>query len=189
MSFLAIDPALALALRGVLSLLLLRSAAHKVSDLASFRVALSNYDLLPDRWVAPGAAALVLAEMSAGLGLWLPGWVTPAAIVAAGLFLLYAGAIAINLARGRAGIDCGCAGPHHRQRLGGGLVVRNAVLAVAASACALAPAAREILWVDTVTITAGGLTLALLYLAVDNLLANDAPRRPGWARDGEASHA
>ena len=44
------------------------------------------------------------------------------------LLALYAGAMAVNLARGRRDLDCGCAGPGVRRPVGEGLLIRNGAL-------------------------------------------------------------
>src|SRR5262249_14927936 len=59
---------------------------------------------------------------------------------AAALLGLYAAAIAVNLARGRRHLDCGCTGPALRRPISGWLVLRNLVL-VAIAPADLAPLA------------------------------------------------
>src|SRR5262249_43406760 len=88
---------------------------------------------------------------------------------------LYAGAIAINLARGRRDIDCGCAGPAARRPISGWLVARNLVLAgIALAGCApLAP--RLLGWIDGFAVVAPTAPLAPCWTASDRLLAL-APR-------------
>jgi Methylamine utilisation protein MauE len=114
------------------ALIFLRAALHKTADMARFEGVLANYGLAPDAALRPlsrlipvletaGAAMLVLAPMA---GAWLTG----------ALLVGYAGAMAINLARGRSEIDCGCGGAP--EPLGWARVARNLVLALA-----LAPAA------------------------------------------------
>ena len=116
-----------------------------------------------------------------------------AALAAAALLVVYAGAMLVNLWRGRRDIDCGCAGPARRQPLGAGLVARNGVLVAAALAAALPGTARSLTWLDASTIAFASGALALLYVAVEGLLAN-APRVAALARwmepeDSEAARA
>jgi hypothetical protein len=108
---------------------------------------------------------------------------------------LYAGAIFVNLVRGRRGIDCGCAGVAASRSLSGGLVVRNGVLIIAALTSALPATSRSLAWIDAVTIVAGVAAAALLYAAADGLLAT-APQSAALAHDRiqtmtehEATHA
>jgi hypothetical protein len=178
---LEIDPAVHLVLRAALALLFIWAAAHKLRGVTAFRAALADYALLPRRWLGPAAALLIAAELSVAAGLWLRGADIAAAAVGAGLLAIYAGAIAVNLQRGRRDIDCGCMGVAGRQPLSSALVGRNLVLAVVALLCTLPTAPRELTWVDGLTIVAGVVTLALLYAAVDGLLAQ-APQRARRAR-------
>jgi hypothetical protein len=175
----ALDPAVGLALRLGLAALLLAACAHKLRDPAGFRRAVAGYRLLPARGVGAAAAGLALAELALGGGLLLPAAAARAALGTAALLALYAAAIGVNLARGRRGIDCGCAGPGARRPLGGGLVARNGVLALAALAAALPPTPRALVWLDGVSVAAGVALAALLYLAVDAALAQSA-RRAQW---------
>jgi hypothetical protein len=147
------------------------AAAHKLSDLAVFRAALAAYHLLPTRLVPSGAFALVAAELSAAI-LCLLGRGRPAGGAAAALLGLYAAAIAINLARGRRHIDCGCRGPSARQPISAWLVARNLALGVAALALAVPTTPRALTLVDGMTVLGAVASLAALYGALDRLLGN-----------------
>ena len=149
------DPVIDVALRGGLALLFLVAALHKTRDLGSFHATLANYRLLPPR--ATGAAALVVVALGA--------------VAEAMLLAAYTGAIAVNLARGRRDIDCGCAGPARRQPLRPWLLVRNAVLIGAALACLAPERVRPIVWVDALTVAGTIGVLAALYAAVERLAA------------------
>lgn len=168
----SLDPALGLALRGGLALLLATAAWHKLRDLAAFGAALGGYRLLPERALGPASIGLVAAELStAGVLLVSPR----ASWAAAALLALYSLAISVNLARGRREIDCGCFGPAARQPLSPALLVRNAALIALALLCALPAAPRALVWVDGLTIAAAIGLGALVHGAVNALLAN-APR-------------
>ena len=172
MSAPTVDPALQLTIRAGLSLLFAWAAAHKVRDAARFRATVASYALLPGNWTGAAAALLIAGELSVAVALWIPPLMRSAAAAAAALLLLYAGAIAVNLLRGRRDVDCGCAGAARRQPISGWLVGRNLVLAAAALFATLPAAARTLTWIDAVTIAAGATAAALLYAAVDALLAN-----------------
>ena len=94
---------------------------------------IANYRLLP-RWMHwPAAALLPPLEMVLGVTLLsaqLKPWPALAAIA---LLLLFAAAMAINIARGRDHIDCGCGESFLRQTLSWALVARNGVLAACCS--------------------------------------------------------
>lgn len=174
-ALLALDPVPSLVLRLCLGLLLLVSCWGKLRDLAGFRGAVANYRLLPTALVGAASVALLFAELVAGMALLAPAAARAGAGLAAGLLALYSAAIAVNLARGRREMDCGCAGPGRRRALSGALVARNAVLVLAAALCALPQTGREWLWVDVFTLVAGVASLSVLYASVDATLAN-APR-------------
>jgi hypothetical protein len=172
MQLATLDPVLRAMLRAALGLLLLWAAGHKLRDIASFRQALAGYRLFPERWTAGVAALVVALELGIGVSLLTPGLGPAPALAGAALLSLYGGAIAINLARGRRGIDCGCAGPAARRPLHAGLVARNALLVTLAALVALPGAARELVWLDAVTLVAGVTLFGLLYAAADLALAN-----------------
>ena len=180
MKALAIDPAVRATLRGGVSLLFAWAAIHKVRDRAAFRSALASYELLPSRWIGAFALVVIVLEGSIATGLWVPALTVMSAATAAALQAVYAGAIGINLLRGRRDIDCGCVGVAGKRPLSGMLVGRNAVLIAAALVLALPADARAMTWLDGITITAGVAALALLYAVVDGLLAN-APKTAALA--------
>jgi uncharacterized membrane protein YphA (DoxX/SURF4 family) len=173
------DPAIDLTIRAALALLFAVAATHKLRDLAAFRATFADYRLLPDAvaWAVPAVEAavalLLLAPATSAFG--------QAGAVA--LLVAYAAAIGANLARGRAHIDCGCAGPGARRPIGAGLVVRNLLVAAVALA-ALAPVRpRPLVWIDALTVSGAVLALAALWLAADRLMAH----KPALARLREAA--
>lgn len=181
------EPIIVITLRTALALLFALAATHKLRDLPRFRAALAEYRLLPRGLVGIAAPALAGAELLTTALLAVSPAERPAAgpLAALALLLLYGGAVAVNLARGRRDIDCGCAGPGAHRPLGGWLLVRNAALAAAAlaAACPVASPPRPLLWIDGLTVAGGVATLAMVYAAIERLLANV----PGMARvRGEA---
>ncbi len=177
------DPVVDVTVRVALALLFLSATGHKVRDVARFRATVEDYRLLPRPLVSPGATVLVVAE----------GAVVAALLVArrwglagaAALLALYAGAIAVNLARGRRHLDCGCTGPAMRRPISGWLVVRNlALVAVAVALAALAPVQpRPMVWIDPLTVVAATAAFAACWRASDHLLAAG----PALARLQEAA--
>jgi hypothetical protein len=121
--------------------------------------------------VVPAAAGFVVGELALALGLWLPALRATCALGAAALLSLYGIAIAINLTRGRRDIDCGCGGPLGRQTLSEALVLRNALLAVAAVAAALPVAPRALGWLDGWTLGAAVAAMTVLYNALNALFS------------------
>jgi hypothetical protein len=163
------DPVLDLVLRAGLALLFLAAARHKLRDPRAFVATVRAYRLGPP-WTAPFSAGVVVtAELAVPLLLGVAR--TAGLLAAAALLLAYAGAIGINLARGRRDLDCGCFGPAVRRPIGGGLVARNLALAAVALA-GLAPlSARAWSWVDGGTAAAATIALAACWTAADRLLA------------------
>ena len=173
-----LDPVVGWTLRLGLALLFAGAAGHKLRAPGEFVAAVRVYRLVPRLVVVPVAALLVLGEATAAVSLLGPSSYRHGAALAAGLLALYAGAIAVNLARGRRDLDCGCAGPGGRRAVSASLVVRNLVLIVAACLL-LGPAdGRAPTWLDVTTVLAATATLAALWAAAGQLDAN----RPALAR-------
>ena len=170
------DPLFDMTLRAALALLLASAAVHKGRDLDTFRAPLADYALLPGRTLLATSIGLVIAELATSLALLLPSTARMGLAATAALLALYGGAIALNLARGRQHIDCGCFGPAARRPIHTGLVARNVVLAATAGLAAVVPIAPRVVgWVDGLGVAGGVAATASLYLAVDQLMA-EAPR-------------
>ncbi len=166
-----LDPVFALLARLGLAGLFFAAALHKARDLHGFADTISDYRLLPTRFSPWGARGLAALELTAGLCLLLSSIDPLGSWIALGLLALYSGAIGINLLRGRRQIDCGCMGFGLRQTLSGGLLFRNALLAML-PVVVLAPAnARSLEWVDFVSVACGLGLGALLWLAAHQLAA------------------
>lgn len=177
----ALDPILAHIAAATLAVVLLVGAGHKLADRDGFAGALAQYRLLPEPLLAPMAWLLPLAELVAGL-LLLPVASRPwGAAAAVALLAVVTGAVVVNLLRGRTHIDCGCGGPEGRQHLSWLLVVRNALLVGLALGAGTVAPARELVWLDALTVATGTVGLYLLYAAGNQLLAN-APRLSGLRR-------
>ena len=175
------DPTIDLTIRASLGLLFAVAAWHKLRDPRYFTATLAEYRLLPPRFAPAAAACVILAELSV-VGA-LASWPATGATGGAALLAVYGTAIAVNLARGRRHIDCGCAGPAARREIGGWLVARNALVAGVALAAGLVPVApRSLVWLDACTIVAATAMLAACWAATDHLGA----LAPGLARLREA---
>jgi uncharacterized membrane protein YphA (DoxX/SURF4 family) len=173
-----LDPVLLLLLRASLAVLFVSAAVHKFRDRQAFRTSLAAYQLVPRPTVPALSVLIASSEATIAVALLAAGSSPWPAFAAAGLLLVYTGAIAINLIRGRSGIDCGCAGPARRQSIGAGLVGRNLALLGAAVASALPATPRAFVWVDFFTLVSGLAASCLLYTAIEALLAGAvAPRR------------
>jgi hypothetical protein len=172
-----LDPALELVLRSALALLLGAGALEKARDRAAFRAAVEGYALVPAGATRAAAAVFTAIEAALAAALLAPqdmGVRSAALGGAALLFALYAAAIAINLARGRREIDCGCGGPAAHLPLSGWLVARNGLLVAVALACRAGSTPRPLGGVDALTIAGAVAVLALVWIAVHGLLAQQA---------------
>ena len=170
-----IDPVAAWLARLALAGVFASAALHKWRDLDAFAGAVAAHRLVPEATTRPLACALAACESAIAVALLVSASAPFAAGAAAALLALYTGAIAINLARGRRDIDCGCAGAAARQSLSGWLVLRNLLLAAALGAT-LAPASARVLGTfDLFTIALGAGALYALY-AASNVLFAYAPR-------------
>ena len=93
-----------------LGVVFIAAALPKISDPRAFALAVFRYRLLPGPLVYPVALILPWAECFAGLSLvFLPAWRRAAAVLAAGLLVLFVAAQGAALLRGL-DIACGCFG-------------------------------------------------------------------------------
>jgi hypothetical protein len=154
----------------LVALVFFRAAFHKATAFAELTGYVADYRFVPERLVPAASAALAAAEAATVALLAVPATVRLGALLAAALLALYAAAMALNIARGRRHIECGCGGAP--QVLSGALLLRNAVLAAAALAVAAVPPAG-LGAADAAGAVAGGLVLFLVFLAVEQVLATD----------------
>jgi hypothetical protein len=167
-----IDPVLGWMAAGAAAAIFAGSGALKFYDLETFRGALANYRLLPQILEAPFAWIAPVVETAAALGLLLAPIRSSAALVLIILLGVFTGAIAINLARGRTDIDCGCFGPALRQRLSWWLLLRNAGLFALLMLAAMPAGGRAMDLLDYTTMVMAAATVVVLYAAANYLIAN-----------------
>lgn len=168
----AIDPAIRDLCAFSLVLIFGASGAMKLRDVELFEGSLANYQLTP-RWMEkPLAYLLPMLECAAAAGLMLAWTRALAASTLLALLAIFTGAIAINLARGRRSIDCGCFGPALRQELSGWLLTRNLFLIVVAAIVFLPQTTRTLEAIDVVTIVMGAMTLVTLYASANFAISN-----------------
>jgi hypothetical protein len=167
-----IDPLITLVISVSLALLFFMAARHKMSYPREFQAQLGAYELLPSAAVSPAARVLPFIEMAVFAFLLIPPTRPFAAFVAALLLSTYALAMAINMVRGRADIDCGCG--DQPQVLSVWLVLRNVVL-VAGSCLLLIPVSdRAMVLADTFFLVLMTAVLAMIYLLVEQLVRNQS---------------
>jgi len=168
---LAIDPVFGLTARLLVALVFGSAAAGKLRAPRAFAGILREYRVLPAVLVAPAVVCVIALEAFVTLAIWWPP--LRAAAAATGLLLLtgYALAIALNLARGRREIDCGCSFGGTGEPLSWALPVRNAVLAIVCVGAGLPPSA-PLAWLGLVVALPAAAALALCYRTWGALLAN-----------------
>lgn len=148
-------------------LVFITAGLAKLRSRRVFPGVVANYRLLPEALVAPVAFALPLVECVAGL--CLVAGIGLFAAPAIALLLAFAAAMAINIARGRAHIDCGCGRSELRQPLSRTLVFRNLALAMLlVPTLVTTPAFATAEWLIAL---AGGVALYLLTHLVNVLAA------------------
>lgn len=155
------------------------ACAHKLSSIDAFENVVTDYALMPAALAPLASRLLILCEMAVVAGLAGALRVPMTAALAMLLLAAYAAAMAINLARGRRDIDCGCFGPagngENSHSLSGWLLLRNLVL-IALTALLLLPVAdRTLMWLDLFSIAAATAAGFAAWSAADQLMAN-APR-------------
>lgn len=172
---LSVDPVIARALGAALSVVFLAGAWQKIREPLLFRAALENYRLVPERLIGFAARALPLLEGAAGALLLFAQTRSIGGGLVAALLCVVTMAVAINLWRGNADIDCGCGGlgaAGDEQTLSWGLVARNALLLVAVPLAIADGTPRSLVWFDYLTVACATLALLGLYLSANQLLAN-----------------
>lgn len=130
----------ALASRFVVGLVFLVASVQKLADVSGFERAIRDYALVPRWLVRPIARLLPAIEFGSACLLLAGVGVLAAGSLLAALSLVFGGAAAINLARGRV-IDCGCHGSAEARKISWSLVVADVALATMAGfAAAASPA-------------------------------------------------
>ncbi|HJS91850.1 MAG TPA: MauE/DoxX family redox-associated membrane protein [Steroidobacteraceae bacterium] len=165
-----VDPSIALASRVLGALVFAAAVGGKLRHRRELAGVVANYRLLPQWLAAPTAWMLVGLEFLVALSLVSGAWLRTGAALAIVLLGGFALAMAINLARGRREIDCGCFQSGLRQRLGAMLVARNLVLAAVLTPLLAAGAAgaSALQWVDGL---GAGLAAYVLYRILGELVS------------------
>ena len=170
MADMVLDPAVGLLLVAVVALLFGSAALHKLRDLKRFDEIFAAYGVVSAisrwhlAWIVPAL------ELATALGLLTDMTRPYAAALGALLLLSYAIAIGINLRRGRRDLACGCGGPDERRPIAPWMVWRNVLIALVVLSTLAPWSARPLGVTDAVTVVFGVLTLALIYLCVDQLM-------------------
>lgn len=165
------------------SMLFVMAGLHKTANKVQFRVNLTAYRLLPARAIPLLATTIPLFEIFLGLA-WLSSlFANIVALLSASLLAIYTTAIGINLIRGRSYIDCGCGLSSSKgnsgdiQQLSSALLIRNGLLISAALLASLPSTDRLLGLMDFFAIATASIVFILLYLAFNQVLANNGAIR------------
>ncbi|HZF25880.1 MAG TPA: MauE/DoxX family redox-associated membrane protein [Steroidobacteraceae bacterium] len=172
-----IDPAISWTIATSVAVLFAVAVSHKLRAWNEFRVVVGNYQLLPAMLVPVVAGLSIALEAGAAALLVVNATRVIGGLLSSGLLALYAGAMAVNLLRGRVNLDCGCLGPGRRQPIRWWMVTRNIAIAIVALLAAIQPTPRALDALDAVTIAGAVLSLAFLYTALNLLHATPRPLR------------
>jgi hypothetical protein len=161
-------------LAAFLAVLLLASAAHKVSSWRRTLAVVADFGGVPRAAAAGAGFAACAIEAAAGLLLVLPPHRRVGAALGTAILAVYLALIARAVAQRRGAVDCGCSFGASSRRLGIFEITRNAVLLAAALllfafADAIAPLTPSQLL--------AACALLALYAAVDQLAALQPMRR------------
>src|SRR5277367_4901344 len=180
MERMTLDPAIGALITAAVALLFASAGVHKLRDLKGFDAIFSAYGLMPIvsrtriTWVVP------MLEMSVAAGLSVKISRPFAAALAMVLLSGYAAAIAINLKRGRRDLACGCGGPDERRTIAPWMVWRNGLIVLGAALVFVPWSNRPLGVWDAITVAFGVMTVALLYLCIDQLLGNAQRTAQMW---------
>jgi uncharacterized membrane protein len=177
-----IDPVVHYLLVCLLALVFVQGGAAKLTARDEFQGVVSSYRLLPSAMVPAFAALLPLAELAVGVGVVLPATRHFGAALAFALLMMFALAMAINLARGRTEIDCGCFKSGFRQTISGWLVGRNLLLAAGAALLWLPAGGRATGGFDVFLVVAASLMLFLGYYSIGVLTRKPVTRHDAGFR-------
>lgn len=133
------------AARWALAAILAFAAIPKLGDAAGFARDIDNYHLLPVEWAAYAAVAMPPLELVVALALFVGLHARGAALVSAGMMIVFAGAMAQAIARG-IDLDCGCFGSALAMEVSGWSILRNAVLAALSIPIVLGPEVTPAAW-------------------------------------------
>lgn len=165
----------------LLGAIFLYAGVQKLRHSGEWRGVVASYRILPEplvaafSWLMPWAEVVIAAALCSGHA------VSTAAVCAGGMLLMVSAAVAINLARGRSYIDCGCFQSSLRQTLNARLLVRNGalwVLAIVIAALGYRGYRGDRGAVD-LPVTVVALSFAavcfVLYMALNELLVQTRP--------------
>jgi hypothetical protein len=147
------------------------AAFHAMREWTAFGGIVEQYRIAPP-WLALIAARILPPlEWVAAAALMLPATSRAGGALGLCLMALFTAAIAVNLARGRVSIDCGCGGASG-QGLSTGLIVRNLIIMFGLVIVLAAPPQGVLDSVTMIGVIGESATLIGLYFAANQLMTN-----------------
>jgi hypothetical protein len=171
------------------AVLFMLAAVHKLSNRSEFFLILRAYQVLPAMLLRPTTLIIPNLEIILAFGWFLIGvlgfQLRAVPVFSAGLLLVYAAAIAINLFRGRRDIDCGCSlassktdSSNPSEQISEAQVFRNCLLALLALIAAAPMTARVINAIDYLALIGASVVCVFIYAAINQLIANSLSMKP-----------
>ena len=173
-----IDPVVSLSIQAGFALLFAFSAVEKAKAPGVFILQLEQYQLLPKSLLGVVGASIILLELGVATLLITPLYYG-GVLFGALLLSVYAGAILINMRRGRVWMDCGCLGAGG-EGLSYWLVVRNLTLLMILLVALIPSTGRQLLWLDYWSVTSTVVATAIGYLGLNILIAADVRSKIWW---------
>ena len=129
-------PAVVLACRLIIGATFVYASIDKVLHPDAFAALVANYDMMPLVFLNAFAVLLPMTELVVGLLLILGGMTRAAAIVCAGMLLMFIAAVGLAMAAG-GDFECGCFSTEGGSSVGWPLLVRNTLMVVGCALIAL----------------------------------------------------
>jgi peroxiredoxin/uncharacterized membrane protein YphA (DoxX/SURF4 family) len=138
------------------------SGGLKMITFAGFSEAISNFGMIPERWVSFAAMFIPAIEFIIGMGI-LVGWkIASMSQLAVAMLVVFTAVIAFKLSEG-AEISCACFGPLSSEKISGATVWRNLIL-LCCGVLVFAFAAKASFWKNLQRLTG---FLVIFFLAVE----------------------
>jgi len=158
------------------ALLFAHAGIHKLRGVARFTDAFSAYRVMPRPLDRPVALAIPVLELAIALMLlWEPSR-RLAMLGGIGVLIAYAAGMALNLARGKRDLECGCGSGYNRRSIAAWMVWRNLLLVLPLCIALLSWSARPFDASDILTFAGGLAVCTTLYGTIDRLLGDVRPR-------------
>ena len=176
--------------QALLALVLVYAGLSKVFRPNQLASVVRSYEILPKKVASAVGYVLPSVELGVGGGLLFSSSARAASGAAAALLILFSLGIAVNLARGRTDLSCGCFGVSDNDRVGPATLVRNGLLiAISLLVLLIRPsevADSRVLPLETWIIAAALLITVAIILQLRRLIVNPIQESEGYVANYEA---